>query len=75
MFYNVISYFIFFYKVVLFYCLFISCYISDNKVIMIYFEVWKVIERLILIYIIAVGSLYSLLVSLFLRNIVVEKER
>ena len=29
----------------------------------------------ILIYIIAVGSLYSLLVSLFLRNIVVEKER
>ena len=42
---------------------------------MIYFKVWKAIERLILIYIIAVGSLYSLLVSLFLRNIVVEKER
>jgi len=42
---------------------------------MILFEVWKAIERLILIYIIAVGSLYSLLVSLFLRNIVVEKER
>lgn len=42
---------------------------------MIYFEVYKVVERLILIYIIAVGSLYSLLVSLFLRNIVVEKER
>ena len=41
---------------------------------MICFEVWKAIERLILIYIITVGSLYSLLVSLFLRNIVVERK-
>lgn len=42
---------------------------------MIYIRFKKVIERLVLIYIISVGSLYSLLVSLFLRNIVVEKER